>query len=400
MKHVLVLSTLYPNASQPRFGTFVARSMESLARRGDWAVSVINPIGVPPLGLGALSPRYRTLRDLPERAVEGGVSVSRPRFSLIPKVGARRNVAAVTKAALKQAHTIHAQRPIDVVSAQFFFPDGPAAARLAKAFAAPLSIKARGSDITYWGGVDYARAAMVEAARQADGLLAVSDALARDMRALGMPGASIAIHTTGLDRDRFRPLGHPRLRAQLGAEMGLDLPDTAPLFACVGALVARKGHDLAIEALARLESAYPDARLLLVGKGEEEAALRRLVRERGLESRVHLIGAVDHDILPVILSAADIMVLPTANEGLANAWVEALACGTPLVTCDVGGARDVVTSAAAGRLVERSAQGVAEGIVAILADPPDPDEVAALVQRFNWDTHAQELAQHYTALAG
>ncbi|MBA4010173.1 MAG: glycoside hydrolase, partial [Erythrobacter sp.] len=52
MKHVLVLSTLYPNPVNPRFGTFVARSVEALAKRGDWRVTVVNPIGLPPLALG------------------------------------------------------------------------------------------------------------------------------------------------------------------------------------------------------------------------------------------------------------------------------------------------------------------------------------------------------------
>ena len=54
MKHVLVLSTLYPNAAGPRFGTFVARSIEALAKRGDWRVTMVNPIGLPPLALGLI----------------------------------------------------------------------------------------------------------------------------------------------------------------------------------------------------------------------------------------------------------------------------------------------------------------------------------------------------------
>lgn len=398
MKHVLALATLYPNAANPRFGTFVARSMEALARRGDWKVSVINPIGLPPLGLSALSDRYREVQQLPERAEEAGVTVHRPRFTLIPKVGARRNPAAIAKAALPLAQAIHERTPIDLVDAQFFFPDGPAAALLAHELGLAFSIKARGSDITYWGEFDYARKAMLDAADKAAGLLSVSETLADTMAAMGMDCQKIAIHRTGLDRDRFRPLGHTQLRAQLGKELGFALPDDAPLLACVGALVARKGHGIAIRALDRLGNAHPKARLLLVGKGEEEAALTALAKQLGLATRVHLTGAVDHDILPLILSAADAMILPTANEGLANAWVEALACGTPVVTCDVGGAREIVTSAVAGRLVARTPDAFAAGVEEVLADPPDPQEVAALVQRFDWTAHAQELAKYYNRL--
>ena len=399
MKHALILSTLYPNPANPRFGTFVARSMEALAARRGWRVSVINPIGLPPLGLGAVSERYRTLSALPMISEEGGVTIHRPRFTLIPKLGARRNAGAIAKAAQTIAREIHAQMPVDLVDAQFFFPDGPAAAALARDLGAPLTIKARGSDITYWGGVDYARKQMQEAAAQASGVMAVSQALAKETAsALKLKAEAITIHYTGLDRDRFRPLGHTQLRAQLGATLGFDLPSDAPLLASVGALVARKGHDIALEALALLADTHPEARLLIVGKGEEEAKLRTLVRSLGLDDRVHLTGAIDHDLLPVLLSAADAMVLPTSNEGLANAWVEALACGTPLVTCDVGGARELVTSDLAGRLVDRTAQSVAQGVREVLSAPGDPQEIAALAERFDWTSHAQELAEYYDSL--
>lgn len=402
MKHALVLSTLYPNAANPRFGTFVARSMESLAARGDWRVSVINPLGIPPLGLAALSERYRALQDLPQLACEGGITVHRPHFTLIPKVGARRNAAAIARAALPVARAIHASAPIDLVDAQFFFPDGPAAAVLARELDKPLTIKARGSDITYWGGFDYARDQMREAAHAARGILAVSAALAGDVSrtlALGSDDA-ISVHYTGLDRDRFRPLGHTQLRSQLGGELGVVLPQGAPLLASVGALIPRKGHDIAIEALALLSADHPEAQLLVVGQGDEEDALRRLASQHSIADRVHLIGAVDHNLLPIILSAADAMVLPTANEGLANAWVEALACGTPVVTCDVGGARELVTTDLAGRLVERNAPAIAAGIEAVLSDRRDPQAVAALVDHFDWIAHAEKLADYYAQLLG
>jgi glycosyltransferase involved in cell wall biosynthesis len=93
-------------------------------------------------------------------------------------------------------------------------------------------------------------------------------------------------------------------------------------------------------------------------------------------------------------------VLPTVSEGLANAWVEALACGTPVVTSDVGGARELITCDTAGRLVERNWQAVAAGINAVLNNPPAREAVAALTDHFSWDANAQGLAAHYERLAG
>ena len=391
MKHVLAISTLYPNPLQPRFGTFVARSLEALAKRGDWRVTVVNPIGLPPLVLG----RYRPLADLPQVSEENGITVHRPRFMLIPRIGARRNAAAIASAVLPLARRLHADHPVDVVDAQFFFPDGPAAAEVARALGAPLTIKARGSDITLWGEQAFARRQMVDAAQQASGLLAVSADLAARMAGMGMDADKITLHYTGLDRDRFRPFDHPQLRRQLSEELGFPLPEGAPLLACVGALIPRKGQAIAIRAL----HAIPQARLVLVGKGEDEAELRALVASEGMEGRVLFAGSIDHDLMPLILSAADVMVLPTASEGLANAWVEALACGTPVVTCDVGGARELIASDTAGRLVERSPGGVAAGVNAVLANPPARSDVAALTEGFSWDANAAALASHYARLA-
>lgn len=394
MKHVLSLSTLYPNAVNPRFGTFVARSLEAFAKRGaergDWRVSVVNPIGLPPVALG----RYRALSKLPERSDEHGITVHRPRFTLIPTIGARRNASAIAKAALPLIQRIHAETPIDLIDAQFFFPDGPAAAWVAQEMGLPLSIKARGSDITYWGTLDFARDQMVEAAHRAKGMLAVSGSLAEEMAAIGMPREKTQVHYTGLDRDRFRPLAHTQLRPQLSAELGFQIPDNAPLLVCVGALIERKGQDIAIAALAKTEG----ARLVLVGKGDDEAHLRELARDLSVAERVHFAGSLDHDMLPLVLSAADIMVLPTSNEGLANAWVEALACGTPVVTCDVGGAREIITNSTAGRLVERTPEGIARGIAEVLNNPPMREAVAAMAEKFSWQTNAIELAAYYEGL--
>jgi glycosyltransferase involved in cell wall biosynthesis len=390
MKHVLALSTLYPNAVNPQFGTFVARSLEALAKRGDWRVTVVSPIGLPPLALG----RYRPLADLPAMAVEGGITVHRPHFTLIPRIGARRNASAIARAVLPLVERLNAEAPIDVIDAQFFFPDGPAAAAIARAMGLPLSIKARGSDISFWGQQNFARAQMLDAAQAATGLLAVSHDLAGQMVDMGMDAQRITVHYTGLDRDRFRPLGHTQLRRQLSEELGFAMPDNAPLLACVGALIERKGQSIAIAALRDI----PGARLVLVGKGEDEARLRALAASQGVAERVHFAGSLDHDVMPLILSAADVMVLATMAEGLANAWVEALACGTPVVTCDVGGARELINDPAAGRLVARTPAAVAAGINAMLNAPPPREAVAALTEHFSWNTNAAALAAHYERL--
>ena len=391
MPRVLSLSTLYPNDANPRFGTFVARSLEALQRETDWEVTVVNPIGLPPLPRRLLPARYRILAEVAHDGSENGVFVHRPRFALLPAIGGRFNPPAIARAVLPLARELHRKSPFDCVDAQFFYPDGPAAARIAKALGLPLSIKARGADIHFWGGKSYARTAMIESARQAAGLLSVCEALAQDMAALGLPSEKIAIHYTGLDRDRFRPFDHARLRSRLAEEFGIPIEDRKPLLATVGALIPRKGQRLVIEALAAL----PDTRLLLIGKGTDEAELRALAGELGLADRVHFLGSLDHDLLPLVLSAADAMVLPSSSEGLANAWVEALACGTPLVITDAGGAREVVDGPDAGIIVAREADAIADGIRLVLSRQASPQTVAAKADRFDWRVNGRTLGAYY-----
>ena len=225
-------------------------------------------------------------------------------------------------------------------------------------------------------------------------MLAVCEALADDMATLGIAREAITIHYTGLDRDLFRPLDHAGLRTRLATTFDLPLREDETLLASVGALIERKGQGLVIQALADL----PQARLLLVGKGEDEASLRALAREVGVADRVHFLGSLEPAMLPPILSAADAMVLPSASEGLANAWIEALACGTPLVITDAGGAREVVTAPEAGVIVARNCRAVRDGIRLVTENPRTPQAVAATVDDFSWETNGRRLAAYYDSL--
>ena len=382
---ILTLATLFPNAAAPNFGVFVERQTAALAAREGVDVTVINPVGLPPFPLSR-HPRYRALRHLPKRERWHGLDVHRPRFTLLPRLPDR-NPAAIARAVLPLARRLHAERPFDLIDAEFFYPDGPAARIVARALGLPYTVKARGADIHYWGNRAGSRAAVLEAARDAAGLLAVCGALKDDMAALGMDAGRIRVHYTGCDQERFRPVDGGAIRQKLGI--------AGPVIATLGALIERKRQDLVIEALAAL----PGVTLLLIGKGDREADYHALAEARGVRSRVRFVGAVPHDALPEWLSAADVLVSPSDSEGLANAWVEALACGTPVVISEAGGARELVTSDIAGRVVAQEPEAIAAAVRALLAEAPDRAAVRASVERFSWARNGAELEEVFRQLA-
>ncbi|HWU02892.1 MAG TPA: glycosyltransferase [Novosphingobium sp.] len=385
---VLSISTLFPAPPRPGFGQFVANQMRAVVADGRVELVMLNPIGLPPWPLSRREP-YRSLASCPPESVSGGVPVLHPRFTLIPAISATSNPKRIARAILPLVRRMHAQAPFDLVDAQFFFPDGPAAAIVARELALPLTIKARGSDIHYWSQQPRARAQICAAADQAARLLTVSAALGRDMAALGMDEARIVAHYTGLDRTRFHVRDRSEARAALPPTLAgvcADLGE-APLLVCPGALIAIKGQALAIEALADL----PGAHLALAGKGADEAGLRALAAQTGVAERTHFLGQVGHDTLPLLMAAANAVVLPSQREGLANVWIEALACGTRLVIPDIGGAREVVTSPDAGRIAARSGAAIAQAVRELTAAPVTQDEVAATVADFSWEANASRL---------
>jgi glycosyltransferase involved in cell wall biosynthesis len=385
---VLSLSTLYPNDQTPNFGVFVERQMRAVAKREDVDLTLVNPIGLPPFPL-SLHPRYRPLRALPAQEKRGGVTVLRPRFRLLPMIGARYNAGAIVSAVLPLARKLHRQMPFDLIDAQFFHPDGLAAVRIGAALGLPVSIKARGADIQHWGHQPATAAQVREAGQRATGLLAVSKGLVDDMAALSIPREKITLHRTGLDADLFRPYDRKMCRDQFG------LPRDVPVLATVGALIPRKGQRYVLEAL----PALPEAILLLAGKGEDEAMLRSLAQQLGVAERVRFLGPVPHAELPILLNAADVFVLPSASEGLANAWVEALACGTPVVTTPIPGAQELITDADWGRLVPRDGPAIVAAVSALLAERSSPERVQEAVAGMSWQANAAALVEHWRRLA-
>ncbi len=383
MLRALTLSSLFPDATRPNFGVFVERQTLGLAASPDTAVRVVAPIGLAPWPLRRHA-QYRALAGLPLAECWKGLTVDRPRFTVWPGTQGRFHVAALTRALVPLLDRIREEFAFDVIDASFFFPDGPAAVALGRRYGVPVSIKARGADVHHWGRAPATAGQVVAAGKAADGLLAVSGAMRADMAALGIPAERIRVHHTGVDLDRFTPVD----RAAAKARLGID----GTLVVSVGALIARKGHDVVIEAVSRL----PGVTLLIAGEGPARAALEAVIARTGAPAR--LLGSVPHGELPALIGAADVMALASASEGLANAWVEALACGTPIVITDAGGAGEVVTGPAAGRVVPREAGAFASAIGDLLAEPPSAAAARSFAERFTWEANAAALRAHLARL--
>lgn len=385
MLRVLTLSTLFPDSTRPNFGIFVERQTIGLAAQPNVEVRVVAPVGLPPWPLTSLA-HYRQLAAIPHRETWKALPVERPRFTIYPGTKGRFHARSLSRALIPLLDQIHRSFAFDVIDASFFFPDGPAAVALGRRYGVPVSIKARGADIHHWGRQPATAGQVRRAGQSADGLLAVSASMQSDMAAIGLAAERIRVHHTGVDLARFAPINRVAEKASLGIQ--------GPLAISVGALIDRKGHEIIVEAIARL----PGVSLLIAGEGPSRSNIEAAIARSGVADRVRLLGAVPHGDLPRLIATADVMALASTSEGLANAWVEALACGTPIVITPAGGAAEVVTGDAAGRIVPRDAAAFANAIADLLRDPPSPEATRRHALAFTWDANAKALRDHLQAL--
>ncbi len=384
---ILMISTLFPSTGRPRFGTFVEKRAKTIAQIPGAEVRVVAPIGLPPLGLGLLS-RYSVQRKAEKHEVWDGIPVWRPRFHHIPGVDGRFDPGLLVKSLRPILHKIRAEFDFDIIDAQYFFPDAVAAAQLGAEFGVPVTATARGSDINFWAQLSHPRRLILNAEENIDGMVAVSKKLRQCMVATGLHGDHIDVIYPGVDHDVFRPQD----RAAAKAEFGI----TGPLVVSVGSIDNNKGQSFIIDAMPQLK----EITYLLAGDGPLRGELERKVAELGLEKRVRFLGSLGQNEVSRLLAAADIMALPSANEGLSNAWLEALASGTPLVICDAGGAREVITDAIQGVVVSRDIGAIAAGIATVLAANADRKIVSQSVAQFTWQKKGEALMAHYARLIG
>lgn len=385
---ILVLTTLFPSAADPVHGVFVENRLRQLVDSGEVEARVIAPVPWFPFKSRAFG-RYSTFARTPRREVRYGMDVSHPRYPVLPKVGWTRVPGWLASAALREARRLQADGfDFDLIDAHYFYPDGVAAAQVARALRKPLVITARGTDLNVIARHERPRQQVLEAAEVAGGLITVSAALGEVLTGLGADPDKLRVLPNGVDGEVFHAAPD---REALRAELRIQ----GPVVLSVGRLVRLKGHDLLIEALAQL----PDVSLVIFGEGPEREALLALAEARGVSGRLRLMGRARHNDLARWYAAADVVALASEHEGCPNVVLEGLACGTPVVASAVGGIPELVTADVAGRLVhERNGPAFAAALRAVLERPRDEAGVLDYARRFSWDATTRGQLELFRSL--
>lgn len=193
-------------------------------------------------------------------------------------------------------------------------------------------------------------------------VVAVSEAVRQYLISAGVPAGRVTTVRTGVDLQRFQPapLSHT-IRDELG------IPTEAPLFGTVAILRVRKGHQDLLAAIPHVLQQLPNAHFVLAGDGPQQAKLQQKIRDAGLQARVHMLG-LRKDV-PQILQALTAFVLPTHDEALGTAYLEAQAMGVPVIGTRTGGVSETLIEGQSGLLVPvQSPDALAEAMIALGSD--------------------------------
>jgi len=394
--HILVWSSLFPSPAQPQAGIFIRERMFRVGR--ELPMTVISPQPWFPLQgiIRRFRPHFRP--EVPRYEQQSGIEIYRPRFFSVPGFLKSLDGLMMALGCRATVRRLQVEGRIDVIDSHFGYPDGYAAARVAKQLGLAMTLTLRGTEVRH--AKDPAlRSRLIKALHGARRIFTVSASLRRLALELGIPGERVLVVGNGVDSDRFSPMPKAEARRVLG------LPEGAPILITVGGLVERKGFHRVIACLPELRARYPDLRYLAVGaagpEGDFIEQLRAQVGRLGLHEHVHFLGSLPPEGVRQALSAADAFVLSSRNEGWANVLLEAMACGLPVVASDVGGNAEVVCRPELGRIVPfDDHEALVRTLEDVLASDWDRVAIRRYAEENDWQGRVQVLLQEFRQIAG
>ncbi|ADC73008.1 glycosyl transferase group 1 [Thioalkalivibrio sp. K90mix] len=393
---LMVFTRVYPNAAQPNLGLFVRERMRRVAEHLDLVVVAPAPWFPFQNWLGRLRPHARP--PLPAFERQGSIRVYHPRFLCIPGLFKWTDGFFQALGSLRLMRRLQRELGFDVIDAHFIYPDGVAARWLSRWLHHPYTITLRGS-LNRFRDRPLHRGQIRRALEDAARVFSVASALRDEALDWGIEPDHLQVVGNGADLDRFKPEDRAQARQRLG------LPAEGRFLISVGGLSERKGFHRVIATLPELLQQHRDLHLVIAGggtpEGNNEAELRQQVQSLGLQDRVWFLGPVAPDALRFVYSAGDLFVLATRFEGWANVFLEASACGLPIVTTDVGGNAEVVASEQVGLIVPYGDHDALRAAIhEALGREWDRAAILAHARANDWRVRIPELVAAFETIAG
>tara|TARA_R110000737_G_scaffold352845_1_gene400649 strand:+ start:104 stop:1234 length:1131 start_codon:yes stop_codon:yes gene_type:complete len=265
-----------------------------------------------------------------------------------------------------------------ILFASWAFPEAIAASWLSKIYQTKFYFKVHGNDINLHGNIKPRAKQIVAAAKQANAIVSVSNALKEKMISMGIESSKINVIYNGVNHQVFGEV-QPR-----------KITNNYILY--VGNLKVAKGVFELLEGFAKISEMFPELKLVFAGPGGLQHQLATQAKQLMIENNVIFLGSVKHENLPALMQHANMVVLPSYNEGVPNVLLESMACGTPVLATNVGGIPEVIDENICGQLINaKSSEAVSKGLLLLLEGSWDSKAIKAYSKRFSWKKNRDEL---------
>ena len=376
--HVLTLTPFFPSEQNEVSGCFIAEPIEQLKQFGV-ASSVI-----------AVAPIY-----YPRKQPSSSAAAEWVRYPQVPgNLGLSSAGKLLYARLLGRIRKLHSVRPIDVIHAHAALPCGHAAALLSRHLNIPFVVTLHGLDVfntCILGGApaEWRRRASINVYRAARTAICISERVQRLLRDGMQEEVRSTVVYNGTDTDLLSPTpgGPPRQ------------PENEILI--VGNLKAAKGHELVLRAVRQIEASFPQLHCRIIGDGRDRARFEALARALGIAQRVQFEGRKSRAEVADAMRACSVFVLPSRYEGLGCVYLEAMACGKPVIACRGQGIDEVIEHGKNGWLIPVDGlEQLVQGLSTLLSSPEVSTRIGTaarqtILEKLTLSHQAQHLARIY-----
>jgi glycosyltransferase involved in cell wall biosynthesis len=344
--HVLTLTPFFPSDRNEVNGCFVAEPIEQFKRFGvDSSVIAVSPM------------HYARKHSIASPAAEW------VRYPQLPGNFGLSSAGKFLYARVRErVRKLHSAKPIDVIHAHGAMPCGHAAALLSRNLGVPFVVTVHGLDVFNTcarGGSPavWRRKVSREVYAAATNVICISRKVQQNLKTGAAPETQSTVVHNGVNPDLFSP--DPN-----------QVSGPNPKILVVGTLLESKGHELVLRSVGKLKISYPTIQCSIIGEGPHRSRFEALVNQLGVNQQVQFVGRQSRSEVAEAMRNCSVFVLPSRNEGLGCVYLEAMACGKPVVGCRGQGIEEVIEQGTNGWLVPADGlEELVQGLSALICSP-------------------------------
>lgn len=393
---VLILSHMYPSDQNSVYGIFVHKQALALKQQG-CEIVVVNPVPWTPFPLPLLRKKWKQYAQITGITTLDGIKVYYPRYFLLPKAILFNFSGAFLYYSIKGLiQKIDAEFDFEIIHAHVALPSGFAGLKIKEKLKKKgLVVTIHGQDLQITVLNKLSLKTMKKVLRNANVIITVSTKLKLLAEKILRIKEKIKVINNGINPIEFCPY----LKTDQSPTGLIRSKDIIVL--SVSNLYESKGISLNIQAIGKISKKYHNLQYYVIGDGPERSKLERLTRKINLNDKILFLGQLTHSEALRYMTKADIFSLPSWNEGFGIVYLEAMACGKPVIACRGEGIEDVIEDGVTGLLVNpNDLDDLVVKLELLIREPVRARELGMrarelVMEKYTWEENAKNTIAVY-----